>query len=313
MPKQKITTRHKEPKSSVPSVTTNNVPAKSSGSNRRLKLPSYRSFHLQPRIRQSPVVLSGAVRLFARTTALLVRRWKLFGGMLLWYLILGVVIVQGISLHGSTGSVGSSISSLFTATTTGATGGYQLLGILLVSLAFIWCLREVYSNHPVRIRDGFYQGMGPLIPFTLVLIVVGLELLPAVIGVSVYTVIIGNGIAALLVEKILWAAVMGVLLLLSCYMVSSSVFALYIVTLPGMTPIKALRSARQLVRNRRWLIMRKLLFMPFAVALVVVIVMVPFVLLLNRVSAFVFLLLETAAIGLVHSYMYGLYRELLNE
>ena len=50
-------------------------------------------------------------------------------------------------------------------------------------------------------------------------------------------------------EKAIWWIFLGLTGLLSAYMISSSVFALFISTLPNMTPMKALRSARNLVRQ----------------------------------------------------------------
>ncbi len=49
------------------------------------------------------------------------------------------------------------------------------------------------------------------------------------------------------------------LAMLTLIYVKSSLFALYIVTLPDMTPMKALRSARELARYRRWTVLRKIL------------------------------------------------------
>ena len=56
-------------------------------------------------------------------------------------------------------------------------------------------------------------------------------------------------------------------------------FALYIVTLPDMTPMKALRSARELVRYRRWTVLRKVLFLPLMLLVVAAIIMVPIIIL----------------------------------
>jgi hypothetical protein len=125
--------------------------------------------------------------------------------------------------------------------------------------------------------------------------------------------VINNGIAIYAVEKILWALLFAGLALLTLYMLSSSVFALYIVTLPDMTPMKALRSARELVRYRRWTVLRKIICLPIILLLVALVIMLPVIILLTPLARWVFFILTMAALLAIHAYMYTLYRELLNE
>jgi hypothetical protein len=177
----------------------------------------------------------------------------------------------------------------------------------------IWTLRQVYGNNKVRIRDGFYSGIAPLVQFIFVLLVVGLDLIPGAIGIIVYSAVSGNGIATLALEKALWILVTALMVLLSLYLVTSTIFALYVVTLPDMTPMRALRSSRELVQYRRWTVMRKVLFMPFALIFIGSALMIPFLIFITKLAPFVFFAMSAAVVAVVHSYMYGLYRELLNE
>ncbi|MDB5164799.1 MAG: hypothetical protein JWL89_425, partial [Candidatus Saccharibacteria bacterium] len=192
-------------------------------------------------------------------------------------------------------------------------GAYQLFLALIGSLAIIWALRQAVAGNVLRIRDAYYRGMYPLVPFILVLAVVGLQLLPLLIGSVVYSAAISGGLATIAAEKLAWGLFYGALALLSLYMVSSSLFALYIVTLPDMTPLKALRSARELVRYRRWTVLRKVLALPVVLLLIAAVVMLPIIILLTPLAQWVFFLLTMFALLGVHSYMYTLYRELLNE
>lgn len=192
-------------------------------------------------------------------------------------------------------------------------GAYQLFIALISSLAIIWALRQVKLGSSIRVRDAFYRGMYPLVPFILVLLVIGLQLIPLIIGSALYNIVLTNGIAVQLVEQVLWAAMFGVLALSSLYMLSSSLFALYIVTLPNMTPMKALRSARKLVKNRRWTVLRKVLSLPVILLVVVGLIMVPTIIVLTPVAQFMFFILTMFSLVAIHAYMYTLYRELLNE
>jgi hypothetical protein len=187
---------------------------------------------------------------------------------------------------------------------------YQSMTIVIMSLAIIWTLRQLLSAKSVTVRDAFYKGMTPLVPFVLVLFVIGLQLAPLLLGGVVYGIAF-NGVAQGLIETLAWSTIIFLLVLLSIYMVCSSLFALYIVTLPGMRPMAALRSARGLVRYRRWTILRKLLFLPFALLVIGVIICVPLVMYAAAVAPFIFLLLSMMALFVVHAYIYSLYRELL--
>ena len=163
----------------------------------------------------------------------------------------------------------------------------------------------------VRIKDAFYKGLYPLAPFILVLMVVGLQTVPLIVANTLFGFLFNNGLAVTLLEKILGALIFFLLALLTIYMVTSSLFALYIVTLPDIEPLQALRSARELVRFRRWTVMRKLLFLPLVLIIVGAVVVIPMILYLTVIAEWVYFFLSMFTLAVVHSYIYTLYRELL--
>lgn len=302
---------------------------------RRLKHPRYRSFRLQKHIKPERPTLPDAFRLFGRSLLVLERNWKLFLGISVIYGLLNLTLVHGLGNSGAVQSIKSVLDEAFkgkggeltsgltvfiyllggsnNATSATANAGvYQTLIIILVSLAVVWALRQVYTGRTaVRIRDAFYKGMYPFVPFILVLLVIGLQLLPLVLGGLLYSTVLSNGIAVYAIEKILWAVAFFLLALLSLYMVASSVCALYVVTLPDMTPLKALHSARELVRYRRWQVLRKVLFLPIALVLLMALVMLPIILWFTPAAVTVYFVLTIISLPVIHSYMYALYRELL--
>jgi hypothetical protein len=151
------------------------------------------------------------------------------------------------------------------------------------------------------------------VPFVLVLLVIGLQLLPLVIGSAVYATVISNGIAVHAVERLFWLVIFLLLAAASLYLICSSLFALYIVTLPDMTPMKALRSARQLVRHRRLSILRKVLWLLLLLLIASAIIMLPIIVWLTPLAQWIFFLLTVFGLAAAHAYLYTLYRELLNE
>lgn len=302
-------------------------------SKRRVKLGSYQSLRLQKRIKH-PTKLPSVYRIF-KTAAITVWQHKgLFAGIIIVYGLLNLILVQGIATSndaselkqtldqvftGNFGSVASGISvfAVLVGSAGNATnqtaGAYQLFLGLISSLAIIWALRQVLADKLIRVRDAYYRGMYPLVTFILVLLVVGLQLIPLLIGSSLYSLVITNGIAVYFVEKLIWALIYALLAMLTLYMLSSSLFALYIVTLPDMTPMKALRSARELVRHRRWTVLRKIIFMPIILLIIAAIIMVPIIVWATPLAQWTFFILTMTSLLAIHAYMYTLYRELLNE
>lgn len=300
---------------------------------RRVRPPKYHSFRLAKRYRH-PVKLANSFRIAKRALNLLWQHKKFLFVLVLIYGVLNIIFVRGFSGGADVGNLKDTLNQLFTGnwgslyssltvfallvtssgnTSSDVAGAYQMVLVLLVSLAIVWSLRQFMVGARIRVRDAFYQGMYPLVPVLLVLVVIGLQFLPLLIGSSLYSIVINNGIAVDALEKTLFALLYACLALLSLYMVSSSVFALYIATLPDMTPMKALRSARELVRFRRFSVLRKVLFLPLMLLIGAAVIMVPIIIFLTPAAEWVFFVLTMFGIVIIHAYMYTLYRELLNE
>ncbi|HSX07006.1 MAG TPA: hypothetical protein VLG92_04770 [Candidatus Saccharimonadia bacterium] len=275
--------------------------------------------------------LSKARILLTRTLKQLWQHKELFGGIAVLYGLLNMLLVRGIAgsnnldnlkavlslTHGFTGKVITSAGSfVYLLSTSGngtsATSGiYQAILLLVCSLAVIWALRQTLANHQVRVRDGFYQGMYPLVPFLLMCLLLGVQLLPLLLGGGLYGTVMANGIAAHTWERALWLGLFIVLGLWSLRMITASLFALYVVTLPGMTPLKAYRKAKEIVYGRRLLIWRKVIFLPTVLVLAGFIVELPLIFYATAVAPWVFFVLSMVALPIIHGYLYNLYREML--
>lgn len=257
---------------------------------------------------------------------------KLFGCIILIYGVLDFVLVRGLAGGTDITSIKNSLTNVFHGTggkltasgisfvyllassgsgTSGTSGFYEGVLLTVCSLAFIWAFRQVLAKHPIRMRDSFYQGMYPLIPFLLVFVLFSIQLLPLAIGGSLYSTVMSGGIAVYLWERILWLSLLILLALWSFRMITASIFALYIVTLPDMTPMRAYRSARQLVYGRRLLIWRKLIFLPFILLLLAAVIELPLILFAPALAGWAFLIVTMIAVPVVHGYLYTLYREML--
>jgi hypothetical protein len=297
---------------------------------RKLQPPKYKSFRLNKHLKHPSPKMPPAWKLFWRSLVNLVKPWKVFLGILAIYTILSLSLVKGFTVNNGLLDFKQTLQSLTTNTPLNFNSGVTLLNFLLsnsgpssdvggayltmlliiVSLVIIWALRQTQAGAKITIRDAFYKSLYPLIPIILVLLVIGFQIIPMVVANTLYVMVFGT-IAVTLVEKALWAILLFLLVLLSIYLVTSSIFALYIVTLPDVAPMQALRSARELVRYRRWTVMRKLLFLPFIMLLIGSIIMMPIIFYITVAAEWVYFGLSVCVLFIIHSYIYTLYRELL--
>lgn len=305
---------------------------KSKTQKRKIKAGNYKSFKLSKKIKPASKPLPGFFGLFKKSLGVLKDNKVLFGGIIIINSLLGLLFVSGLGssldfvqakneienlIGGEAGRWGVTLALFgYLLDSTGAqvgeiAGAYQTFFTLITSLAIIWAVRQVLAGEKVSAKEAYYKGLYPLVPFMLVLVVVILQLLPAAIGATIYSIIINGGLAVTALENALWLVLFVMLCLLSFYMVLSSVFALYIVTLPDMTPFKALRSARNVVLHRRLSIGLRVLALLLVLVLLVLTVVFPVIIFLPWLAMAVFLLFSSLCLYLVHSYMYHLYRSLL--
>lgn len=196
---------------------------------------------------------------------------------------------------------------------TGAAGVYQYVLLIVISLALIWGLRQLTAAtvRLPRVKDSFYRGMEPLVPFVLVLTVLGLCTLPFVIGASVYSLVSVNGIAVGVAEQLLWLMLSLGLAAISVWLLTRFATAAYIVTLPEVTPLQALRSSAKLTKGFRLHIFRKVVMLAIFLLLVTAILTIPAILVWTPLVQWVVFLCGVAALLFAHVYLYSLYRELL--
>lgn len=307
-------------------------PRRTKDGKRILAQPTYKSFKMSKRIKHVRPKITGSYRLFGQSLRLIWHNKKLFLVISIIYILMSLIFVKGFAsstsvstindtlsnlsntgsgkLQGSLTVFGSLLSSTGSAPTELA-GAYQGMLLIVFSLALIWSLREVVAVRTVTIKHAFYNSMFPLVPFLLVLLIIGLQLVPFILGGLLYSFVFSGGLAVTALEQVLWGLLILLMMLWSFYIITSSIFAAYIVTLPDMTPMKALRSARGLVRYRRLTVMRKVLFLPLAVFIILAAIILPVILLIPAAAEWIVFVLSLSSLVVIHSYMYNLYRELL--
>lgn len=221
---------------------------------------------------------------------------------------------------------------LLTSVTSGLTGelteGQQIAGgffSLYIWLTVVFLLRNIVSGKKVKLRDGLYNAGAPILPTFLLFVVLLIQLVPMAIAIIVAQAgwqsgFIQEGVASMTAGLALTLVVVA-----SLYWVVSTFFALVIVTLPGMYPLRALTIAGDLVVGRRLRLLYRMVWMALVVVSTWVVVMVP-VILLDGVLKSTFdqiawlpvvpamlLVMTTGTIIFVSSYIYLLYRKVVDD
>lgn len=298
---------------------------------RRLKQRTYKRWRLNKRIKHPGPKLPSSWRLLKQSLTMVWANRRIFLGVLAVYTVLSLVLVKGLANSSNLAAIKDSLQTetsmskldqgvtllneLFNAgiSTNGEASIYQTILVVIMSLVVIWVLRQVYSEpgKKLKLKASFYNSTTPLIPFLMVVFTISIQLVPFLLGSAIYTTVTANGLAVTGIEKLAWGGAFFVLTLWSFYMVTASIFGLYIVTLPETLPRQALKSARQLVRYRRWTVMRKLIIMPIALLLLLSIIVLPIAIWLTPLAEPIFFILSLAAVLAAHAYVYNLYREML--
>lgn len=209
------------------------------------------------------------------------------------------------------------------------TEAQQIFGVLLGLMAWlttVWLLRNIFAGNKVRVRDGLYNSGSPIIATALILLVIVVQLLPVALAAIGYAAASSSGLIANGgVEAMLFWIAGGLLGLLSLYWISSSLFAMIIVTLPGMYPMKALNASREIVLSRRLKLLIRVIWMLIFIAAIWVVIMVPVILFDGwlkwalpaiqwlPIVPVTMLILSTFSIFWVSVYIYLLYRKVVDN
>lgn len=316
-----------------------------------LKRRPHRSFRLTRRrdyVRS--LRLPGYWRFTAEVLALLWKNKRLFGLLVAVYAVLTALLVgiasestyrqtvTAVQETGSqliTGGLGSleQAGMVFIATVSGGVNGptnasqqvYAGLIGLLVWLTAVWLLRALLAGQRPRLRDGLYNAGAPLVSTFLVTIVLVVQLLPIAVVIIGYGAAVASGLLAGGVEAMLFWMAASLLTMLSLYWATSTFMALIVVTLPGMYPLAALRTAGDLAVGRRLRILVRILWVLLWLGVVWAVVMIPLIIFDTWLKTALpgaswlplvpvaLLVLGAISIVMLAAYIYLLYRKVVED
>jgi hypothetical protein len=279
-------------------------------------------------------------------TVLLLKNKRIFlllglGYAVFWILVVGIgsqasylALVDGIRESGENvvGSFGAGIAlfasvaaSGLTATLSAEQQVYSAIVVLLIWLTTVWLLRQIMAGHKVRLRDGLYNAGAPIVPMFLLALVLLVQLTPIGIAIIGYGAAANTGLLQGGVEAMLFWIAAGLLTILSLYWITSTFFAMIIVTLQGTYPLQALRTAGEMVAGRRSALLMRLLWICIITAVSWLVILLPTILLTEWLTSFwgwvesvpivpaVLVLLSTVSLIWSCAYIYVLYRKVIEN
>lgn len=275
---------------------------------------------------------------------------KLFGGLILVYIVATIIISgfgaqegysnlsqalkdgSGDLFKGNFGTIAQAgillLSAVSTKMSPNLTQAQSILGGLAFFyawLATIWLLRNSLAGHSPKLRDGLYNSGSPVLATVAVGFIIMLQLLPAALAVIIYGAAEQSGMLEAGVSAMLVWIGTTLLGILSLYWVTSSFLALVVVTLPGMYPLYALRSAGDLVVGRRLRILLRLIWLLIVVVVLWAVLVIPIILFDDWVKKMVpsiswlpvvpLVIIGLSSVTLIYvtSYIYLLYRRIVDD
>lgn len=237
------------------------------------------------------------------TFRVIFKNWKLFLPFLALTVVLAIVLVGLMSEStyqqfqtildetaanvdgGELGDVGKAGLLLMSTVTTGglagqsseSAGAFATLIFLLIWLVTIFILRQRLADHKVTLRDALYNSMTPLVSTLAVLLVVIVQCVPIIILIIVYSAAVQTNFLATPFYALVFFIFACPMILLSGYLLSSSIMALVAVSAPGLYPIEALKTASELMMGRRTRFVVRIVALILTLLIVWVLVMVPLI------------------------------------
>lgn len=305
---------------------------------------SYREDYV--RKTSTPGLLNHAVTTFQ----VIFKNWKVFlpfiGIMVVLYIILVGLLSENLyqqfqdAINESNAELaGNELGNFAKASllliSTVATGGFDsgmdevgmvfMVELFLVMwLVTIFLLRHYYSGSRPKLRDALYDAMAPFISTILIFVIIFLQAIPIMLVLITYSAAISTNFLATPFYALVYFIFAALMILLSLYMLSSSLMALTAVTAPGVYPGVALGSAADITAGRRTRIIIRLFYLILVVALIYIVTMLPVILIdlglksalswLEGVPIVPFFLLVVTCFVFVYAtaYIYRYYRWLLD-
>lgn len=215
---------------------------------------------------------------------------------------------------------GSSIGGALNANLTDVQYIYTSALYILALLSVIWLIRHQLAGRVVKLRDGLYNAAAP-IAAEYVLILLGiLQFIPMALATLVYVSATASGILDGGIETAMFSVALSLVGVLTLYFMTTTLFALFVASIPGTYPIKAYRVARKIVAGQRLRLLLRLLWMVVIVLFAAFVILVPIIIIANSIGGastviipIAYQLVLVGSIVYATAYAYLLYRRMIDD
>ena len=231
--------------------------------------------------------------------------WKIFLPLLLIFVGLYIFLIGAMSENtladvkanveqtnkdvadGKIGTVGKAGLTLLGIISTGGltTMNDAQIVIAVLLFAIIWLVtiylaRHLLAGHQeIKMRDGFYSALSPLVSTLVVGLIIFLEAVPIMLTIIVFQVALTTEFLSTPFYALLFFMFAALMITLSFYLLSSSFFAIIVVSAPGLYPLTAVRMAKNLIMGRRLRFLIRVFYLVIIVALLYLLLLMPAIIL----------------------------------
>lgn len=187
-------------------------------------------------------------------------------------------------------------------------------------LTLVWLLRHQLAGNVPTLRDGLYNAAAPIAAEYVLIVIAIVQLIPAALATLIYVSATTSGLLDGGIETAMFSLALFLVVVLTLYFMTTTLFAMFIATIQGTYPIKAYRVARQIVAGQRLRLLLRLLWMIIVIVAVAFVVLIPVVIITNSLGGGNSLAIPiayqlTVITSLVYAtaYSYLLYRRMIDE
>lgn len=238
-----------------------------------------------------------------KTFKVIFKNWKLFVPLLIIVVVMAIVFIGLMNestfqqfqqvLNQTTeqmgfGDIGYIAKAGLLLISTVTTGGlsstaketntiFGVLIFLIIWLTTIFILRHRLAGHKIKLRDALYNSLTPMISSFVVFAIAVIQCVPIFLLVIVYSAAVQTDFLATPFYALVFFIFAAVMIILSGYLLSSSLIAFVAVSAPGLYPMQAMHTASDLMMGRRVKFIIRIISLILVLVLTWVIVMVPLI------------------------------------
>ena len=203
------------------------------------------------------------------------------------------------------------VTDLFSETA----GVFGIVVGLVIWMTTIYLVRQIMAKHKVKLRDGLYNAMGPLISTFVIFAIAVVECVPIMVFVMAYAAAMETGFLTMPFYALLFWGFAGIMFTTSFYLLSTTLIALIAVTAPGVYPLRAMIMATRLMQGRKIRFVLRLVALVMVLAVIWAAVLLPLsaLQLSAKMLSVAIIVVACFSVEYMAVYLYIYYRKLLES